>query len=661
MDALQSHPLLWLIPLLPLGGFVINGILSLVGSRDAFGPSRGFASLVAVLMPALSFALTIAASFTLAGVSAPLGHTPALVHGGWEWFQLGSVSVHFGLHFDHLTSLMLLFITGIGSLIVLYSAGYMAKDRGLARFMAYLDLFLFSMIMLVLGDNLLVTFLGWEGVGLCSYLLIGFWHQDHANNDAARKAFIVNRIGDLAFLVGTFALLAAMHLAGEAPSLDYVDIKQVFAGNATLLRDMGLVTAATVLLFVGCTGKSAQIPLMVWLPDAMAGPTPVSALIHAATMVTSGVFLLARLADVFVCSPATLELVTWVALATMLWAAIAACFQWDIKKVLAYSTVSQLGFMFLAAGLGHFDVALFHVFTHAFFKATLFLGAGSIIHELHHEQDMRRMGGLRKIMPLTFASMAFSWWAIIGMPGGSGFFSKDLILEHAWAEGGVVIYVLALGAAALTAFYMTRMMAYAMFGEARWDPTHHKVHDPDWRMSAPVFILGLGSLFAGLLWVAIPGMHIAFFQEYLEPVLQRPQRSLEYYHATQVFDLMSISVVVATAMLIAAWRRYRRAPGSGSSTPVGGFGALWTWGPDRVYEACLVKPTVAVGRMIDRFVDRGAIAPTVRAVGEVVGFLGTGYRSFQRGQLRLSLSISVFFLVFILSVVPFDLVAGGIR
>ncbi len=671
----ESVAWLWLIPLLPLLGFVVNGVMALTGARSKAGPSRGFASFIAVLMPALSFALTIAAAIKLAGVRAPLGQAAALDHQGFSWFSLGSIDLHFGLHFDALTSLMLLFVTGIGSLIVLYSSGYMAADRGLARFMSYLNLFLFSMIMLVMGDNILVTFLGWEGVGLCSYLLIGFWHTDHANNDAARKAFIVNRIGDLGFLLGVFALLAAVSSVDAELTLDYVGLAEVFRGNAAALQGSALVTAATVLLFIGCTGKSAQIPLMVWLPDAMAGPTPVSALIHAATMVTSGVFLLARLSDVFVLAPGTMDLITWIALATMLWAAIAALFQWDIKKVLAYSTVSQLGFMFLAAGVGRFDVALFHVFTHAFFKATLFLGAGSVIHELHHEQDMRKMGGLRKVMPVTFASMVFAWWAICGLPGGAGFFSKDLILEYAF-EANPVLWVIAVAAAALTAFYMTRLMCYTFWSKPRSDTPVAKIHDPDWRMSAPVFVLGLGSLFSGLLWFGV--LDIAFFSEYLAPVVGRSQAQFAALHETaqavaegaaddghhglgKMIALMAVSVAVAAAAASAAYFKFRSAPNSDSDAPVSGFGAAWTWGFDRVYETCLVKPTMVIGRFVDRVIDQGAIAPAVRSVGGMVDYLGAGYRSFQRGQLRVSLAISVLCLTLILGVVLMDLLLGGVH
>ncbi|HEX3133206.1 MAG TPA: NADH-quinone oxidoreductase subunit L [Planctomycetota bacterium] len=410
-----TFELLWLIPFLPLLGAIINGALSLGGARSLNGPSRGFVSLIAVLMPGLAFVITVLAAFKLSSV-ATAGLNNALTQNLWEWISVDVAGFKFsltaGLLFDKLTSMMLLFVTGIGTLIHLYSVGYMWEDRGFARFMAYLNLFMFSMIMLVIGDSLPLTFLGWEGVGMCSYLLIGFWHHNNEYNDAARKAFIVNRIGDLGFLLGAFALFLVMSSNGMG-SLNYRDIASWFqnpANGKLITASADLLGASCVLIFLGCTGKSAQIPLVTWLPDAMAGPTPVSALIHAATMVTSGVYLLARMSDVFVHATAPvffglnpLEIVLIVGCLTAAWGAIAGLVQLDIKKALAYSTVSQLGFMFMACGVGAFDVALFHVFTHAFFKAILFLAAGSVIHGLHHEQDMRRIGGLAKLMPITYA------------------------------------------------------------------------------------------------------------------------------------------------------------------------------------------------------------------------------------------------------------------
>ncbi|MHC5067348.1 MAG: NADH-quinone oxidoreductase subunit L, partial [Planctomycetota bacterium] len=507
--------------------------------------------------------------------------------------------------------------------------------------------------------------------------LIGFWHQDHANNDAARKAFIVNRVGDLGFLLGTFTLLVAM---GDQASLSYTAIADFFQVNAAALYGAPLILAATLLLFVGCTGKSAQIPLMVWLPDAMAGPTPVSALIHAATMVTSGVFLLARLADVFALAPTTLDIITVVALATAIWAAIAGLFQWDIKKVLAYSTVSQLGFMFLAAGHGAFDVAMFHVLTHAFFKATLFLGAGSVIHALHHEQDMRAMGGLRKKMPVTFAAMFFAWYAIIGLPLGSGFFSKDLILEHALFDGGLVTYILALGAALITAIYMSRLMFYTFWSKARYDE-HHPPREVEWRMSAPVLLLGFGSLLIGFLWT--PWGHGLFksFPEYLAPVVGHAQNIVanggveqssqlvmgappaEGGHGEhsmgQIVGLMVLGTLAALFGLIIARSRYRSAPGSDSRAPLAGFGASWTFAFDRFYAVIVVKPLWALACILGHVVDAKIFEPALRGIATATAVVAGGYRWFQRRQLRVSLAISVVGVVTIVAIVVCDIVAQG--
>ncbi|NRA38250.1 MAG: NADH-quinone oxidoreductase subunit L, partial [Planctomycetes bacterium] len=495
---------LWLIPAFPLLGAIINGILALSTSDSEHGPSHGMSSFIAVASVVASFLITGLACFDLHDA-----RTIALTQDMWQWFAAGDLQVSMSLLFDHLSSFMLLFITFIGSLIHIYSVGYMKGDRGYARFMAYLNLFMFSMIMLVLGNNLIVSFLGWEGVGLCSYLLIGFWHKDHENNDAARKAFITNRVGDLGFLIGVFLLFYAMSLDTGSASLDYLSINHWAegllhgVGNGGSDQILALISAACFFIFWACTAKSAQIPLLTWLPDAMAGPTPVSALIHAATMVTAGIFMVCRLGDVFLLAPAVMSMITVVGILTALYAAIAELFQWDIKKVLAYSTVSQLGFMFMAVGVGAFDVALFHVLTHAFFKATLFLGAGSIIHALHHEQDMRKMGDLRKALPKTYSAMFFAWFAISGFPLFAGFMSKDLILERlAFFGGGSFFwYALAIFAALLTAFYMTRLFVLTFYSNDRVDPELRKdLHEVPMVMWMPVSILGLGCLFSGLLW-----------------------------------------------------------------------------------------------------------------------------------------------------------------
>jgi len=666
-----SFELLWLIPFLPLLGAIINGALSLGGARSAFGPSRGFVSLIAVLTPGLAFVITLIAAFKLSAIPS-VGDNKVLVQTLWEWIAVDVAGFKFsltaGLLFDKLTSMMLLFVTGIGTLIHIYSIGYMWEDRGFARFMAYLNLFMFSMIILVIGDSLPLTFLGWEGVGMCSYLLIGFWHKNNEYNDAARKAFIVNRIGDLGFLLGAFALYLVMNSNGMG-SLHYRDIANWFQNPAHLeliTGSAGLLGAACLLLFLGCTGKSAQIPLVTWLPDAMAGPTPVSALIHAATMVTSGIYLLARLCDVFVAASAPvflgltpLDIVLIVGCLTAAWGAIAGLVQLDIKKALAYSTVSQLGFMFMACGVGAFDVALFHVFTHAFFKATLFLAAGSVIHGLHHEQDMRRMGGLAKLMPITYAWFWCGWFAIIGLPGGAGFFSKDLILERLFDGHGFAPFIggVAVAVALLTAIYMTRVM-YLTF----WSPARHSdevkghVHESPATMLIPITILGFGSLVVGILCSPLVGAIITnagdpgakpfasnAFELYLQPVLglaqakvHEPIKHLPGHIAWMPLLLGTMAAVIG--LLIARWF-WSRGHVNSTEKDLVGFAAWWTWGFDRVYLAIVILPIKVVAWILAWIVD-ALVAGVVGLTAEVARFLGDGYTSVQRPRLRSSLALS---------------------
>ncbi|TVR44881.1 MAG: NADH-quinone oxidoreductase subunit L, partial [Planctomycetota bacterium] len=502
----QFTQFLWLIPALPLLGFCANGLMALLSIGNRQGPERKLVALFGVGMPLLACIVTVVAAVKLA--RSDIGMVPEFPL--WTWMSGEDWSISIGMHFDGLTALMLSFILGVGTLIHIYAVGYMAHDRGFARFFAYFNLFLFFMVVLVLADNAILTFLGWEGVGLCSYLLIGFWHKDHANNDAARKAFIINRVGDLGLLVGLFALGILMYRSTGSIDYSWLGISS-WASDHQIQSDLfgsGLLTLAVLAIFLGCAGKSAQIPLFTWLPDAMAGPTPVSALIHAATMVTAGIYLCARFADILVLSPIAMMVILVLAVATALYAAVMALFQWDIKKILAYSTVSQLGFMFMAVGVGAFDVALFHVFTHAFFKAALFMGAGSVIHALHHEQDIRRMGGLAKTMPGTFSAMFFGWYAIIGLPLGSGFMSKDLILERLVIVPGFVgplLWIAALVGALLTALYMTRLMYYVF-----WSPSRRQ-HEPDplpMTMLAPPLLVGFLSIVIGILWFAlVPGVN----------------------------------------------------------------------------------------------------------------------------------------------------------
>ncbi len=681
---------LWTIPFLPLAGAIINGLLALGGAKTKHGPSRGVVALIAVLCPAISCVLTLLAASELSG--EPHMHLSQVL---WSWFATTDLHVDFNLLFDRLTSMMLVFVTGIGSLIHLYSVGYMWADRGFARFMCYMNLFMFSMIMLVIGGSLPVTFLGWEGVGLCSYLLIGFWYRTKEYNDAARKAFVMNRIGDLGFLIGAFALTQV------CSSMDYRVITSWFENGDNTRALIGTqaqtwTSAAALLLFLGCTGKSAQIPLLTWLPDAMAGPTPVSALIHAATMVTSGVYLLARLAPVYAhADPYVLTVILAVGTLTALFGAVAGLFQNDIKKALAYSTVSQLGYMFMASGVGQHDVALFHVFTHAFFKATLFLGAGMLIHALHHEQDMRRMGGLHKLSvhgrkPLVLAHMmlCFAWWAILGLPLGSGFMSKDNIIESLFEAKAMafgmnlapVAGVIAVITAGITAIYMTRVMVLTFWSPSRVseEVKAHLAPMPI-TMSVPVAILGIGSLMVGFLWWAPFARYFNLFPIYLAPLFHPAlaearlssqstlaEARLSSQPAAQVIGAspevgngwaitVAVLVVVVIGVVIAA-QRWRKGPTGPtvqqhpSPDPVG-FGAAWTWAFDRVYEVFVVL-TKGLSLVLYWLVEQLIFGGFSHLVAECSSYLGDGYAATQRSRLRVSLALSMIGAALVLWIAP---------
>ncbi|RMD84162.1 MAG: NADH-quinone oxidoreductase subunit L [Candidatus Dadabacteria bacterium] len=511
----QSWALLRWIVLLPLLGAVTNFLL---GARIQQRIGRGAVSAIAIGLPAVSFVLAVAGFERLAGL-AP--NERLLLDQVLPWIHIGALRVDIAFQLDPLSAVMALVVTGIGTLIHVYSVGYMDEEPSLWRFFALLNLFMFAMLTLVLGDNLLLMFVGWEGVGLCSWALIGFWYQDHANTSAGNKAFIVNRIGDFGFVLGVFLLFWSLAATGHA-TLTFRELAESAGSLAGMtLWGMPVVTLVTLLLFVGATGKSAQIPLYVWLPDAMAGPTPVSALIHAATMVTAGVYMIGRLSFLYAMAPATGTVVACVGAATAVFAATIGLAQNDIKKVLAYSTVSQLGYMFLAMGVGAYAAGIFHLMTHAFFKACLFLGSGSVIHALHHEQDMRRMGGLRHYMPRTFWTFLIATLAIAGVPGTAGFFSKDEILWRAflydsrlWAAGAV--------GAALTAFYMFRQVFMTFFGESRVDPhVREHLHESSGWMTWPLVVLAAGSLLAGYLGLppALGGSNR--FEAWLEPVFEQ--------------------------------------------------------------------------------------------------------------------------------------------
>ncbi len=630
---------LWILPALPLAGAVVLGLVALASAKSQRGPDEGIVGLLAVLFPALAFVFTVLLAHGL-----PTGG--AFTQRIGTWFEAADITVNIGFLFDSLSRTMLLFITGIGTLITLYSVGYMHGDRGFARFLAYIQLFLFSMVILVLADSLVLTFLGWEGVGLCSYLLIGFWHKESANSKAANKAFIVNRVGDLGFLLGMFALVAF----GGSGLLDYREMASWFLstqGLAAMQQPIAqaLVPLAALLLFFGCTGKSAQIPLLTWLPDAMAGPTPVSALIHAATMVTSGVYLLARLSPLFVQSPMVLAIVTAVGMLTALWAAIAGLVQDDIKKVLAYSTVSQLGYMFMAAGVAAFDVAIFHVFTHAFFKAALFLGAGSVIHALGGEQDLRKMGGLARKLPSTFAIMALAWAAIIGLPGFAGFWSKDMILERLFVSGpaGSAIYAVALLTALLTAIYMTRLMVLTFLGKYRGD--HHvyeHAHESPFTMQLPMWILAIGSVLAGYLWAGlIPGFDL--FERTMRPVVGMAQAiyyaNAESHHVSPwIFALAGTAVAVVGAL--SAWKYFTVKPPRASGVPgPQGWGAAWTFVFDTIHTFIGIWPT-RIAAVLAGWLN-AVLMGTQWTIAQIPGICSDGVRALQVGRVRLQVGLGL--------------------
>src|SRR5438477_2727040 len=629
---------LWVVPALPLLGFLVNGALAL------WRPTAKTAvSLVGVSVLVLACAAAVAAVAGFAGLhpAAPL------VFRYWEWMPVGELRLDFALQLDQLSAVMLLVVTGVGALIHLFSVGYMREDAGYARYFAYLNLFVFFMLVLVLGASFPVMFVGWEGVGLCSYLLIGFWFSEEANANAGRKAFIMNRIGDFGFMVAMFMIFW---------STGSLDFDTVFAHAPTALTAGGTaITAITLFLFLGCTGKSAQIPLYTWLPDAMAGPTPVSALIHAATMVTAGVYLVARCNLLFALAPVSSAVVAGVGALTALFAATIALQQWDIKKVLAYSTISQLGYMFLAVGTGAMTAGMFHLVTHACFKALLFLGSGSVIFALHrayhhthsHEdaQDMRNMGGLARYMPWTTALMWIATLAIAGIPPFSGFFSKDEILTAAFARGSVepiwlVFWGLSLVAALLTAFYMTRLMIYTFHGPNRTgerEQTH--LHEAPWILRGPLVVLGVLSAAGGLLNVPELYHGGAWLHHWLEPVTQpgaalRPEAPLA---SGTEWMLVGVAVAVAVIGIVGAWQLLKpeRLVPARNAPAERGFARILRnkWYVDEIYDALIVRPLVWLSREVlwkqidQRVIDGAAVngaARGTRALGWANRWLQTG-------------------------------------
>jgi len=627
------NKLVYLVPLFPLIGFLINGL----------GRKSLSKSLIGIIGSTTILASFVVSVFLFMDVKA---HGASVVT-AFNFINIDTFKVAFAFQVDQLSSLFLLIITGIGFLIHVYSTAYMHEEKAehFGRYFAYLNLFVFSMLLLVLGANYVIMFIGWEGVGLCSYLLIGFWFKNNNYNYAAKKAFVMNRIGDLGFLLAVFWLIAKLG------TVNYAD---VFAAASTLSKFD--VTAITLLLFVGAMGKSAQIPLYTWLPDAMAGPTPVSALIHAATMVTAGIYMIARSNVLFSMSEVTMNLVAIIGLATALLSATIAIKQNDIKKVLAYSTVSQLGYMFLGLGVGAYTGAVFHVMTHAFFKALLFLGAGSVIHAMHHEQDIRNMGGLKKKLPITHATFLLACIAIAGIPPFSGFFSKDEILAAAYAHNPIY-WGLGVAGAAMTAFYMFRLYATTFLGTFRGthDQEHH-LHESPKAMTIPLIILSILSVVGGLIGIPeILGGHHEL-HHYLSPILiSEKEHHIE--HSTE-YMLMAISVAVAALAVIFAIVRFSKKPELKDATGIA-KAMENKWYVDELYDAAIVRPLEAVAVFFKNIIEKSGIDAFVNGVGKFVNYSSRQLRLVQSGQ------VGNYILIMVLSIVIFILLwfydAGIIR
>ena len=611
---------LWIIPALPLAAVAL---LLLLGDRAG---RRGTAW-IACGSVGLAFAFALRAVIELAMLPPD---QRALVDTIGTWFRVGDFSADISFLLDPLSAVMVLVVSGVGFLIHVYSTGYMAHEPSFRRFFLYLNLFTFAMLTLVLADNFLLMFVGWEGVGLCSYLLIGFWYQRPAAAEAGKKAFVVNRIGDFGFLLGLFVLFTAggsldyQHLFAAAP--------QRFAGAA----GTALVTVATLLLFVGATGKSAQIPLYVWLPDAMEGPTPVSALIHAATMVTAGVYMVARCHVLYQLAPVSLEVVAVIGAATALFAATIGIAQNDIKRVLAYSTVSQLGYMFMACGVGAFSAGIFHLMTHAFFKALLFLGAGSVIHALSDEQDLRRMGGLARPLPWTHATMLIATVAIAGVPPFAGFFSKDEILSRSYLSGHHRIWLAELLGSILTAFYMFRLYILCFRGRPRMShEVAHHVHESPPSMIVPLVVLAALTTVGG--WIGMPlieGGHP--FERWLAPVFENAAvAGLHQESPATEWALIAISVAAALLGIGLAFRAYLRRPEVATALAERFAGLknllVHKYWIDEIYGVVFVRPFYAIAGWFWRFWDEVVVDGTVNGVATVVEGASAVLRLFQTG------------------------------
>ncbi len=626
--------LIYLTVLLPLIGFLINGLFGRK-IKNALPDSLGEKVIGTIGSATVGISFLIVVGAFIQTISLPVDQRSNTVE-LFTWLSVGALNIKFAYLVDQLSLTMALIVTGVGFLIHIYSIGYMHGDKSFWRFFAYLNLFIFAMMNLILGDNFVVLFLGWEGVGLCSYLLIGFWYDRNfekgTTSQAAKKAFVVNRIGDFGFLLGMFLIYMTFD------SLNFTEVLSKAATFPITEATFGLIA---IFLFIGATGKSAQIPLFVWLPDAMAGPTPVSALIHAATMVTAGVYMVSRTAIIFASAPSVMLVVAVIGLLTAIMAASIGLVQNDIKKVLAYSTVSQLGYMFLAAGMGAFSASIFHVMTHAFFKALLFLGAGSVIHGMHEEQNIQKYGGLKKYMPRTYLTFFIATLAIAGVPGLSGFFSKDEILWNAYANGGFIFWLIGIITAMMTAFYMFRLLSLTFYGKERFDHHHVHPHESPAVMTVPLMILAFLSIVGG--YVGLPkvfvGQHGNLFETWLHPIYEPALNKLALFGAHSHFEeilLMSVSVALVLSAIYFALNIYTKKPQIAESVSIK-FKGLYNmllnkYFVDEAYESVVVKPIQKGSeKILWKIADVTLIDGAVNGLAKLVDKLSGSLRKIQTG------------------------------
>ncbi len=644
--ALDLEYIVRLVPLFPLLGFIINGLFNKKLPEKAVG-------WIGSLSVFISFLLSTWAFFLL--VSLP--PEARVIQSTWfTWIASGSFTSSISFLYDPLTAVMMLVVSGVGFLIHVYSMGYMHKDGGVSRYFAFLNLFTFSMLVLIMANNLILLYLGWEGVGLCSYLLIGFWFEKKSASDAGKKAFIVNRIGDFGFSLGIMLIFWTFYTAGHPT----VNLHEITLMAPQILAGTGIVTAITLLLFLGATGKSAQIPLYVWLPDAMEGPTPVSALIHAATMVTAGVYMVCRLSALYMLAPVSMMVVAIIGAATALFAATIGMVQNDIKRVLAYSTISQLGYMFLACGVGAFASGIFHLMTHAFFKALLFMGAGSVMHALAGELNMQKMGGLRKYMPVTFATMFIGTLAISGVPFFSGFFSKDEILFKTFTspQGSPILWVVAMLTAILTAFYMFRLIFLTFYGQSRMDPDVEKhAHESPRVMTTPLIILAVLAFIGGYIGLpkALGGGN--WFEKFLEPVFAgehiKITETISSGHSTEYLLLLA-SVIAAAIGIWVAYSFYIANPDKPKKLAMR-FNGLYNtvlnkYYIDEFYNMVIVQPLISLALFFWKITDVRIIDGLANGIAGFIGWFSSKFRFIQTGLVR---NYALFFVIGVILLIGF--------